>query len=253
MTDTSAINPYAAPASELKKDVSHGQVPSIEEALSRGYDFSIGQVLSESWARVKGTKGIIIVGFIVFYVALMIVTSILGAVFGLLGANEESLVMMFIGQVVASLVGTALAYPFFAGVNMIGIRRAADQELSFNEIFSHFNKLTPILITSLVMSVLIQIGFLLLIVPGLYLSVAYMLAIPLVVERGLSPWQALETSRKAISQHWFKASGLCALLGLLVIVGMLPLGIGLIWVIPLFVVALGVFYRIIFGVLPQQA
>ena len=33
---------------------------------------------------------------------------------------------------------------------------------------------------------------------------AYLLAIPLVVERGLSPWQALEASRKAITQHWFK-------------------------------------------------
>ena len=64
-----------------------------------------------------------------------------------------------------------------------------------------------------------------------------MLAIPLIVERGLSPWQAMEASRKAITQHWFKVFGLFLLLGL-------------IWTIPLFVMVMGVLYRTIFGVLP---
>ena len=58
MSDTLAQNPYAAPGSALQEQ--HGnQVPSIEEALSRGYDFSIGGLLSESWGLLKGTKGII--------------------------------------------------------------------------------------------------------------------------------------------------------------------------------------------------
>jgi hypothetical protein len=35
--------------------------------------------------------------------------------------------------------------------------------------------------------VLIYLGMILLIIPGIYLAIAYMLAIPLVVERGLSP------------------------------------------------------------------
>ncbi|MNG14005.1 hypothetical protein D3C84_977260 [compost metagenome] len=70
------------------------------------------------------------------------------------------------------------------------------------------------------------------------------------VERGLSPWQALEASRKAITQHWFKVFGLCLLLGLITMVSAIPLGIGLVWSIPLFVIAMGVLYRTIFGVLP---
>jgi uncharacterized membrane protein len=88
------------------------------------------------------------------------------------------------------------------------------------------------------------------VVPGIYLSVAYILAIPLVVERGLSPWQALEASRKAISQHWFKVFGLFLLLGVLMSLSMIPFGIGLLWTIPLMVVSLGVLYRTIFGVRP---
>ncbi len=250
MSDTISSNPYAAPSSELRESTGAGQVPSIEQALSRGYDFSIGELLGESWQRVKGTKGIIMGGFLVFYVVMLVASFILGGVFGIFSALNQSPATLVIGQLAISMLSSAVAYPFMAGINMVGIRRAADQPLNFNEIFSHFGRTVPLVITSLLMMLLIYLGMILLIIPGLYLAVAYMLAIPLVVERGLSPWQALEASRKAISQHWFKVFGLFLLLGLITLVSAIPLLIGLVWSIPLFVIAMGVLYRTIFGVLP---
>src|SRR5690606_36537826 len=50
MSDVITPNPYAAPASDLQQSPT-GQVPSIEEALARGYDFSIGELLSESGSK----------------------------------------------------------------------------------------------------------------------------------------------------------------------------------------------------------
>jgi len=250
MSEPTAINPYAAPGSDLQ-DVSNAQVPSIAEALSRGYDFSIGGLLSESWQRVKGTKGVVIGGFLVYYLALLAISFILGAILGVAGLmSEETPVSMLTGQLLISIFAAALSYPFLAGLNMVGIRRAADQPVNFNEMFSHFGRLGPLLITAIVMMLLVYAGMLLLLIPGIYLSVAYMLAIPLVVERGLSPWQALEASRKAISQHWFKVFGLFLLLGLIMALSMIPLGLGLIWTLPLFIISMGVLYRTIFGVLP---
>ena len=161
--------------------------------------------------------------------------------------------MMITSQIVSTLVITVLTYPFMAGLMMIGIRRAAGQPLSFNEIFSHFGRAVPLIITALVMTLLVYLGMLLLLIPGIYLSIAYMLAIPLVVERGLSPWQALEASRKAITQHWFKVFFLFLTMNIVVWISMLPLGIGLIWTIPMFIVMIGVLYNRIFGVLPPPA
>lgn len=249
MSDAST-NPYAAPTSTLQIDHDHSQAPSIEEALSRGYDFRIGDLLNESWQRVKGTKGIVIGGFLVFYVVMMAASFALGGVFGLLGLAGGDSILSVITELVVGMVASALAYPFMAGLNMIGIRRAADQPISFNEVFAHFGRTVPILITALLSTLLVYIGFLLLIIPGLYLAIAYMLAIPLVVERGLSPWEAMEASRKAITQHWFKVFGLFLLLALIGVLSMIPLGIGLVWTLPLFVIAIGVLYRTIFGVLP---
>jgi uncharacterized membrane protein len=250
MHDSTAPNPYAAPVSNLQ-EVSSNQTPTIAEALSRGYDFRIGDVIGESWRLVKGTKGIIFGGLLIFYVVMFVATSVLGAIFGAIGLlSEASLSAILIGQFVISVLASALTYPFLAGVNMVGIRRAANQPVSFNEVFSGLGMFVPLLITAVVMTVLVYIGSLLLLLPGIYLGVAYMLAMPLVIERGLSPWQALETSRKAISQHWFKVFGLFLVLGLIMALSMIPLGIGLIWSMPLFIISMGVLYRTIFGVLP---
>ena len=225
-------------------------MPSIEEALSRGYDFNISDLLSEAWQRVKGTKGIIIGGFLVFYAVLLAASFLIGGFFGLLGVVSDSPMLAVVAELVIGILASALAYPFMAGINMIGIRRAADQPISFNDIFSHFGRTVPLVITAIISMLLIYLGMFLLIIPGLYLAIAYMLAIPLVVERGLTPWQALEASRKAITQHWFKVFGLFLLLGLITLISAIPLGIGLVWTIPLFVIAMGVLYRTIFGVLP---
>lgn len=251
MSDSLAPNPYAAPASNLQEPTVGSQVPTIAEALGRGYDFNIGDLISEAWQRTKGTKGIILGGFVIYYVAILVITTILGLVFGFVGLEaEEGGATLVVSQLLIGLIGSALTYPFLAGIMMTGIRRAADQPLNFNEMFSYFGLALPLIVTALIMMVLMYVGLLLLVIPGIYLSVAYMLAIPLVVERGLSPWQALEASRKAISQHWFKVFGLLLLLGLIMAVSMIPLGIGLIWSIPLFVISMGALYRIIFGVLP---
>ncbi len=250
MSDTPA-NPYSAPTSVLQDIPAQGQVPSIEQALSRGYDFNIGDVISESWSLVKGSKGIFIGGLLVFYVVVFAATfaaSLILGFAGLLGA-EDSISYLVTSQLISSLV-TAASYPFMAGIFMISLRRASNQPISFDLVFSQFGKFVPLLIAAILMSVLMMLGFVLLIIPGIYLAVAYSLTIPLIAERNLSPWQAMEASRKAIHQHWFKVFGMYILLSLIVALSIIPIGIGLIWSVPLLILCSGVLYRIIFGVLP---
>src|SRR5690606_5767945 len=103
----------------------------IAEALSRGYDFRIGELLGESWQRVKGIKGIVIGGFVIYYAALFAVSFVLGMLLGLFGLlNEADPLGMAVGQLIISMLAAALTYPFLAGLNMVGIRRAADQPVS---------------------------------------------------------------------------------------------------------------------------
>ncbi|WP_445939526.1 hypothetical protein [Pseudomonas sp.] len=114
MSDINPNNPYAAPASALQETPRDSQVPSIEEALSRGYDFNISDLLSEACQRVKGTKGIIIGGFLVFYAVLLAASFLIGGFFGLLGVAGDSTMLAVVAELVIGILASALAYPFMA-------------------------------------------------------------------------------------------------------------------------------------------
>lgn len=73
------------------------------------------------------------------------------------------------------------------------------------------------------------------------------MTLPLIVDKGLSPWQAMETSRKAVHKIWWRLIGLFIVMGLIFVVSLVPLGIGLIWTWPMFIILTGVVYRHLFG------
>ena len=60
-------------------------------------------------------------------------------------------------------------------------------------------------------------------------------------------WEALETSRKAITQYWWRYFGLMIVALVLIIIGAIPLLIGLIWVLPIVAIATGEVFAKTFG------
>ncbi len=85
----------------------------------------------------------------------------------------------------------------------------------------------------LVTSLFVTAGFFCLIIPGIYLLVAYLFAAFLAVDKGLGFWDAMETSRRVITRNWWRVFGLI-LLGIPVMVlGALALGVGIFVAIPL--------------------
>lgn len=281
------LDPYRTPLSELQEEIDD-PTPSVEEALRRGYDFQIGQLIGDAWQHVSGTKGIFLWGSLVWQLCVAILGALLVAWLAPAPPAElpTTLPMLKVylaqhaGDSVYHLLANLLCLPFLAGLYMVAVRAAADQSYGFGMLFGYFGKLLPLFVIGLLLLILLSIGFALLIIPGVYLLISYQLAIPLLVERGLSPWQAMEASRKAIGQHWFKVFFLNLLLWLIIafsfvglgmalvflLAGMggeqgmnwVGLGIGLLiaitptWTYPLLMLTKGVLYRTIFGVLPVR-
>ncbi len=88
------------------------------------------------------------------------------------------------------------------------------------------NIILPLLLYSVVSSIFISVGFILLIIPGLYLLVGYLFTTWLIVDRGLDFWPAMELSRKTVHKHLFEVFGFFLLLCLLNFGGLLLLGSG---------------------------
>lgn len=211
------------------------------------YDFAIGAVLSESWERTSGLKGSFWAAGAIVFVILLVLGAVVGGGSTVLVGNDDGIPGVLTSLII-QLVIMALMYPFVAGIMMLGIERSVDLPLSYKSVFGYFAYTLPLLGVAVLMSILVTIGFLLLIIPGIYLSLAYMFTVPLVVEKNLGIWDAMETSRKAVTSHWFKLFFLFLIMGIILIVSALPFGIGLIWTYPMMVAMMGVMYRDIFGV-----
>lgn len=242
-------NVYQTPESNLTNEgLAPGDYGSIEKAISGDYEFSIGSVLSEAWEKTSGAKWQIHLAFFYYFLVLIGLAIVLGIVSaGLMAVSQDPAAVVTV-QVVTQLVINLVGMPMIMGVVIMAIRRSVDAPMSAGTVFSYFSKTLSLFATMILIYLMVVIGLFLLVIPGIYLMISYYMAMPLVVEKGMSPWQAMETSRKAITHRWFSVFGFFIVMMIILIISMIPLGLGLIWTLPMLMIAFGILYRNMFGV-----
>lgn len=223
------------------------EIITLDSIEAADYDFTIGAVLSEAWEKTSGLKGSFWAAAGVFILVIITLSVVVGMGSAFL-LDSSDMAAGTVLSMVLQLVIMAVMYPFAAGVIMLGVERSVDLPISYTSVFSYFSYTLPLLGVAVLSSLFISIGFLLLIIPGVYLSLAYIFAVPLIVNKNMGVWEAMETSRKAVTSHWFKLFFLFLLMAVIVLISALPFGLGLIWTYPMSVAALGIMFRDIFGV-----
>lgn len=208
------------------------------------YDFDILELLKKGYAKTEGVKGIFLAAFGVYVIVALAVQMILEVLFPPSSVPSEP---NFLNQLIVTVFSMPALMPLLAGIIMLAIGYARGDELHFKSIFKYYPYMGNLALAGLLVYLMTLIGFMLLVLPGIYLSVAYVFTIPLIVDRGMDVWDAMERSRKTVTQHWFKIFGLTFLLGIGMVAGVLTFGIGLIWAVPLvFVTLYGLLYPMIF-------
>ncbi len=149
---------------------------------------------------------------------------------------------------IGGLVAFILAFPLSAGFFVVSAKLLKNQAPEFADFFSGFKFFLQLTLLGIVSRILILIGFIFLIVPGIYLLVGYLFAIMFVMDRGLDFWPAMETSRRSVQTRWFQIFALFLLLFLLNLGGLLALGVGLLVTVPLSHCILTATYADIFGI-----
>ncbi|WP_345974826.1 hypothetical protein [Sulfurimonas sp. HSL3-7] len=221
---------------------------SLHKAVKGEYFFTVGEILSEAWGKVYGAK-LKIVGAMLIYLILASLTA--GIINLFLDSQpyydaQETFKGVFIDMLVGWLAAP-ITIPLSLGLLLLGYSRANGEELNIGSIFNYYVLVWPLVFASILITVITYIGLALLILPGIYLSIAYSFTLPLMVDKGLGIWGAMEVSRQAVTKHWFTVFGVNITLVLLTVLSAIPFGIGLIWTIPLVMIAQGVMYRKIFG------
>jgi uncharacterized membrane protein len=85
------------------------------------------------------------------------------------------------------------------------------------------------------------------ILPGIYLGVAWIFAIPLAIDKKLEFWPAMELSRKVVSHHWWTIFGMMLVGVLVAFAGLFVLCVGVYVAQPVILGAFMFAYEDIFG------
>ena len=210
----------------------------LGEFMSTSTDWSIGEVLKTASEKQVGFKFNYVIALIIYGAISTAITFVQEASVSTSGGGMASLV---------EIVITLVLFPLGVGLGLLGIRRAAGKDTPVSTLWEPYSHALPLIVMFVLMAVLVVVGFFLLVLPGIYLSIAYSFAPYLIVEKNMGVWEALETSRKAITQYWWRYFGLMIVALVLIIIGAIPLLIGLIWVLPIVAIATGEVFAKTFG------
>ena len=196
------------------------------ELLARDYQINIGHCLSRSWTLIKANFWLLV------------------------GAS-------FLGTLIAAgcgipcigpIIGLVIGGPMMGGLYALYLKQLRGQPSSLSDAFVGFSTLfVPLMLAHIVSGLLTGLGVLLCVVPGIYLGVAWLFTLPLVTDKHLDFWPAMELSRKVIHQHWWKLFGLVLVAGLVSIAGVLACVVGIFVTIPVAFGAIAYAYEDIFG------
>ncbi|WP_179228615.1 hypothetical protein [Leptolyngbya ohadii] len=217
----------------------------INSVIREGYRVTPIEYLNQGWEIFKQNTG----GFISFFLLCAVISLILGGPANFTSDPEEVSNFARTWSSVGSLINGVISGPLNAGIIFVAFKILKRQATTFSDFFKGFQngKFLQFFLASLVVGLLVVLGLILLILPGIYLAIAYSFTVPFMVDRKLGFWEAMETSRKVISKRWFSFFGFLLLLALVNFVGALLCGLGLLVTIPLTSCAIVAAYRDIVG------
>ncbi len=133
------------------------------------------------------------------------------------------------------------------GLSFVFLARIRGRSVAIGDLWQALAAtVTHLCLAGLAQAVITTAG-LLLILPGVYLAVAYVFTLPLAIDKRLPFWMAMEVSRRAVHRQWWPTFGLLLVSVALLFSTVLTLGIGLVLAMPLCTAALMYAYEDVFG------
>jgi hypothetical protein len=206
--------------------------PPTQAIVPTRKGFSVGEALSFGWDTTKSHLGF----FIVMFIIILIVESIPQ---GISALGRDSAALGLIG----SLLGLVIGIQVQIGTTRIGLKFADGRQAEFSDLFSGFELFVSMLIAAILVGLMVFVGMMLLIVPGIILGLIFCFYSYAIVDRGLGPIDALKHSAAVTQGARMALLGFWIVAFLLNMVGLLALFIGLFLTVPITMVAAAYVYR----------
>ena len=225
--------------------------------VSHGYEVDIGSCLSRGWNLLKnnfwplvGTTILILlliggVGTLLRFV----VNLSLGVEFPPRGVRGLELIkMQWPGMLVSVLWSLFTSGALVGGLYNYYLKYIRGQPATLGDAFSGFSRaFIPLTMAHLATVFLGCLGLLLCVIPGIYLGVSWKFTLPLVIDKQLGFWDAMELSRKAVTRQWFMLFALFLVAGVVGALGLILCCIGIFATVPIGIAAVLYAYEDMFG------
>lgn len=194
--------------------------------------FSISEVLSFGWETFKKNVSFFIILVVIIF-GVQFVVSIFTASF-----DDSSL-----GKFVVYVLGAVVSLVVSVGITKITLDFVDGKKGDFKDLYQQYPLLLNYIGASILGGLIVLVGFILFIVPGIYLSVKLCFTSYAVVDKKLGPVEALKASYNMTKGNWWNLALLGIVSVLIVIAGALALLVGLFVAIPVVMLAFAYAYR----------
>jgi hypothetical protein len=203
---------------------------------ARDYKLSLVHCLKRAWALLQ-TDFWRIVGINAIIIVLLWAVGAFPVSFGGHGAIPGS-----------SILSLLLYGPLMGGLYYSYLKRIRGEKVSVETAFSGLGKrFVQLLLGSLVGFLLIGLGLICFVLPGIYFLVCWAYAIPLIIDKELDFWPAMSLSRQMVRKHWWKNLALLIVLAVVHASGLLLFGVGIFLTAPIAIAAFAYAYTDIFA------
>lgn len=186
-----------------------------EPSLSK--DFSIGESLQYGWESVKDHTAILIGA-----TAILILASLsLGAISDIIPA--DAIVLGILVAVAVYLIQSVLTL----GYTYLGLNIYHGERASYQDLIEPIGKVWSYVGASILYGIIVTVGLLLFIVPGIYWGVKFAFYTYPILEEDAGPIEALKRSSDITDDAKWQLLGFWIVVGILNFIGLLALGIGI--------------------------
>lgn len=138
--------------------------------------------------------------------------------------------------------------PVACSLFYIALKKVRGKKVEMNDIGEGFKIFVPAFLAGLLIMIFSGIGFVLLILPGIFVAIMYMFTFLLIIDKKKDFWDAMEISRKTVFENIPGFVGFGLVLGLVKLAGLIACGIGVLVTAPIAICALAYAYVDIFDV-----
>jgi hypothetical protein len=232
-------NPYAAPQSGWTEPLS-SSTTALAEIVPGSEPIDPVECVKRGFELTKRHFGNILLVGLVYFAIFMGISFVVGLVQGIVGAvsmrsstageavNNLALGAALVGQIVTQVVSIFLGL----GLARIGLNLISGKEFSVGMLFGEGHKLLRVIGASILFGLMVMVGALLLVVPGIYLALRYGQFMNAIVDRDLGVMDSFAYSSSITTNNKLPLFLLALLCFVVVLAGLIACGVGLIFAGP---------------------